>query len=263
MPVLGYAAAAIGTFLITSMNVWSGLDGQHGNDWRVAVYEYTSTALIFALLWPLGQLTCRALSDWSTRKARAVALLAAGLPLFAVTHISGFVALRTAIFTALGMHYSFDGITGWTFELPKEIAVYAILISVLGAATMLARRPTTIFARTDVGKRIVLRDRGRVLHIAPAEIVAISSAGNYIEYHLVGGRKPLVRGTLSACEAELTGMGFARSHRSWLVNTDFVREIEAAGSGDRKLLLSDELEVPLSRRFAKDFDGALAASRSS
>ncbi|MBN8847910.1 MULTISPECIES: LytTR family DNA-binding domain-containing protein [unclassified Sphingomonas] len=257
VPAFGYAAAAIGTFLVTSMNVWSGLDGRHGNDWRIAVYEYTSTAVIFALLWPLGRLVRRVLEDWPLRRGRAAALLLAGLPAFALAHVWGFVALRTAIFAAFGMRYDFDGPSGWAFEFPKEIAVYAILVMVLGATTALARRPTVSDAPAETDRRLVLREGGRVIHVRPAEVAAVSSAGNYVEYHLVDGRKPLVRGTLSACEAVLGATGFVRSHRSWLVNIRLIEEIEPAGSGDRRLLLSGGVEAPLSRRFADGFDAAL------
>ncbi|WEK43094.1 MAG: LytTR family DNA-binding domain-containing protein [Candidatus Sphingomonas colombiensis] len=258
VPAFGYIAAAVGTFLVTSMNVWSGLDGRHGNDWRIAVYEYTSTVVIFALLWPLGWLLRRVLANWPERKTIAAGLLIAGLLPFALAHVWGFVALRTVIFAAFGLHYSFDGLEGWAFEFPKEIAVYAILVSVLGATSVLARRPTASGAPSPVEQRVVLREGGRVIHVRPIDIAAVSSAGNYVEYHLIDGRKPLIRATLSACERELLPAGFVRVHRSWLVNSRLIREIEPAGSGDRRLFLAGGVEAPLSRRFTDRFNAALA-----
>ena len=48
-----------------------------------------------------------------------------------------------------------------------------------------------------------LRDGTTRIRIEPREIVWISSAGNYVEYSLVGRHNHLVRGTLAAAETEL------------------------------------------------------------
>ena len=52
------------------------------------------------------------------------------------------------------------------------------------------------------------------------EVLAIVSAGNYVEFVLRDGRRLLMRSSLSALEGELGPRGFLRTHRSWLVNAE-------------------------------------------
>ena len=58
-----------------------------------------------------------------------------------------------------------------------------------------------------------------------------------------------MRATLSSVESALAGAGFVRTHRSWLANPAHVTEIEAEGSGDYGIGLTDGTRLPLSRRY--------------
>ena len=89
------------------------------------------------------------------------------------------------------------------------------------------------------------------------QVMAIRSAGNYVEVVLADGRKPLMRSPLSAVERELGPRGFLRTHRSWLVNAGQVTSLRPVGSGDYTVELGS-VTVPLSRRFPR----ALAKLRS-
>jgi two-component system, LytTR family, response regulator LytT len=66
--------------------------------------------------------------------------------------------------------------------------------------------------------------------------------------------KLLVRYTMRELEERLTPHHFARTHKSYLVNLEHVREIEPWFSGTYLLRLSDaaKSKVPLSRQFAKN-----------
>lgn len=66
--------------------------------------------------------------------------------------------------------------------------------------------------------------------------------------------KLLVRYTMRELEERLTPHQFARTHKSYLVNLEHVREIEPWFSGTYLLRLGDEAKskVPLSRQFAKN-----------
>ena len=81
-----------------------------------------------------------------------------------------------------------------------------------------------------------------------SDILAVTSAGNYVEFALQDGRRLLMRSPLSALESDLEGRGFVRTHRSWLVNAARVTGLKPEGSGDYEISLGS-LEVPLSRRF--------------
>jgi DNA-binding LytR/AlgR family response regulator len=87
------------------------------------------------------------------------------------------------------------------------------------------------------------------VRVALDEIVAVTSARNYVEFHLADGARPLVRSTLAKVEADLLAGGFLRTHRSWLVNPAHVRVLEPAAGGDFRLELATGVTAPLSRRF--------------
>ena len=81
-----------------------------------------------------------------------------------------------------------------------------------------------------------------------SDILAVGSAGNYVEFALADGRRPMMRSPLSALEDELGPRGFVRTHRSWLVNAARMTALKPEGSGDYTVEL-ESLQVPLSRRY--------------
>jgi DNA-binding LytR/AlgR family response regulator len=93
-----------------------------------------------------------------------------------------------------------------------------------------------------------IRDGTRLVRAPLDEIVAVRSAGNYVEFLLSDGRRPLMRSPLASVEEQLADLGFVRTHRSWLVNAARVTGLRPEGSGDYAVELGD-LEAPLSRRF--------------
>jgi DNA-binding LytR/AlgR family response regulator len=93
-----------------------------------------------------------------------------------------------------------------------------------------------------------IRDGARLVRVPINDILAITSAGNYVEFVLRDGRKPMMRKPLSALEAELAADGFVRTHRSWLVNAMQVTGLKPEGSGDYEVEIGS-VAVPLSRRF--------------
>ncbi len=93
-----------------------------------------------------------------------------------------------------------------------------------------------------------IRDGAKLTRVRLADILAITSAGNYVEFALQDGRRLLMRSPLSALESDLEGRGFVRTHRSWLVNSARVTALKPEGSGDYEISLGS-LDVPLSRRF--------------
>jgi DNA-binding LytR/AlgR family response regulator len=70
----------------------------------------------------------------------------------------------------------------------------------------------------------------------------------------LGNDKLLVRYTMRELEDRLAPHHFARTHKSYLVNLEHVKEIEPWFSGTYLLRLGDEAKskVPLSRQFAKN-----------
>lgn len=96
--------------------------------------------------------------------------------------------------------------------------------------------------------RIVVHERGRALIVPIAEVQRLSAAGNYVEVHC-GGRKHLVRATLSRLAQRLDPAEFLRVHRSHLVRAGFIAAVEPWAHGDLRLTLCDGEELLLSRRY--------------
>ncbi len=73
--------------------------------------------------------------------------------------------------------------------------------------------------------QFVVRERNRV-HTIPAEDIDwIEGARNYVRLH-VGEKSHLLRGPLTAIQAQLDPSRFARIHRSVIVNVDRVGEVQ-------------------------------------
>jgi DNA-binding LytR/AlgR family response regulator len=167
------------------------------------------------------------------------------------------------VYLALGHHY--DAPLDLGYEYPKDLRTYLTL-----AATLwLGGRVAAIWARSDESQAssaaapatFDIREGARTIRAHVPDIVAAGSAGNYVEFRLSDGRRPLMRATLAAVEAELKPYGFLRAHRSWLINPLHVRGLVAEGSGDHRVELDGGLEVPLSRRFPETLQALRAPLR--
>jgi len=93
--------------------------------------------------------------------------------------------------------------------------------------------------------------RGRV-PVDASEIEWIASAGNYAVVHW-RDREGLLRETLQALETRLSPRGFARSHRSTLVNLARVHELKPLSDGAWRLTLDSGAELVVSRSYRDDF----------
>ena len=119
----------------------------------------------------------------------------------------------------------------------------------LAAALEQASMPSTSTVRVT--------SAGAIDVIESADIVFCKGAGDYVELHLSDGRQMLHHGALARIEDELPAV-FLRVHRSYLVNTNFVRTLRREASGIGALILKDGTEVPVSRRVMPKVRSALA-----
>jgi DNA-binding LytR/AlgR family response regulator len=84
--------------------------------------------------------------------------------------------------------------------------------------------------------------------VPAADIECLQASGNYVNLRVRGREYPL-RSTLAALLPRLDPARFVRVHRSWLVNLDFLAEIEPLDTGDARLTLRDGTRVPCSRTY--------------
>jgi hypothetical protein len=168
--------------------------------------------------------------------------------LFSLAHVTGFVALRKLVYWLAGAHYEFGPpLPNFLYELAKDAFGYALLIAAFAFVDHLLRQrarsetpgPAPIFD---------IRDGAKLTRVRLEQVLAVTSAGNYVEFVLDDGRRLLMRSPLSALESELGPRGFLRTHRSWLVNAGQMTALKPDGSGDYTVELGS-LAAPLSRRF--------------
>jgi two-component system, LytTR family, response regulator len=106
--------------------------------------------------------------------------------------------------------------------------------------------------------RLVVKSGGRIFFLRSDEIDWIDAAGNYVRLH-VKGESYLFRETMSAMEARLDGSRFVRVHRSHIVNTERIKELQP-GSGEYSIVLRTGSRLPLSRGYRDKLQERLGRS---
>jgi two-component system LytT family response regulator len=105
--------------------------------------------------------------------------------------------------------------------------------------------------KLDYQDRLFLRLDDRMGFVKVADIVSIVSDGDYSVVRLVGGRTHRARKSLREWAARLPENGFARVHRSTIVNLEFVERVEEWSHFSYRLYLRGAAEpVTMSRRYA-------------
>ena len=97
-------------------------------------------------------------------------------------------------------------------------------------------------------RRLAVRNNGQVLFLAPEEIEWIEAAGNYVRLHL-GEEAHLFRETMTRMEARLDTRRFVRIHRSRIVNTERIKELQPWFNGEYVVVLRNGTRLPLSRGY--------------
>jgi len=196
----------------------------------------------------------RRASGWLSRAGVAVAAII----VFSSLHIAGMVGLRKLAMFLVGRSYDFQWSAGTLiYEFRKDV-ITCLLIG--GALWLIDSRREAQPSRSmqNSGQQdpasakphmVWLRDGSSRIRIEPADILLISSAGNYVEYSLANGSNHLVRGTLAGEEARLRNFNVVRVHRTKLVNLSRVTGIKSGASGDFELTLDSGQSIAGSRRY--------------
>jgi two-component system LytT family response regulator len=99
--------------------------------------------------------------------------------------------------------------------------------------------------------KIAIKIEGRILFIDPAELIAAEAQGNYVLL-VRGNGSYLFRGSITALGAKLRPYGFIRIHRSVLMNTSWVQEIQADVTGSYRLRTRTGQEYTVSRTYKEN-----------
>lgn len=122
----------------------------------------------------------------------------------------------------------------------------------LAATLERVRRQTRVAAGPSAGsahpplKRVLVRETDRMVVVPIERIDWMESANNYIVLH-AGRETHVLRETMTTIEQKLPPQQFLRVSRFAIVNLDRVRELRAATSGSHLAVMTDGIEVPLTR----------------
>ena len=106
-------------------------------------------------------------------------------------------------------------------------------------------------------QRLLVKDDGRIAVVPVDEIDWIEASDNYVKLH-TAARTWMVRESMRDIERQLEGSGFARAHRSAIVNLARVRELQPLFGGEYVVLLTSGHKVTLSRGYRDAFRARLS-----
>ncbi len=98
---------------------------------------------------------------------------------------------------------------------------------------------------TGLPDKITLATKESLELVSPSEITHCESDSNYTMVYLTDGRKKLISRTLREFEDMLTPFNFFRTHNSYLVNMNEVREYVKTDGG--YIVLKNKQKVPVSK----------------
>lgn len=106
----------------------------------------------------------------------------------------------------------------------------------------------SIKAQQQQLERILIKVDGRITFLNTHEIDWIEADDKYVHLHTSSGKR-MVRQTLAAMEEQLDPQRFLRIHRSAIVNTDRIKELQPLFNGEHSLLLDNGAKLTLSRSY--------------
>jgi two-component system LytT family response regulator len=97
-------------------------------------------------------------------------------------------------------------------------------------------------------ERIAIKTNGRILFIKPEEVLSVHAEGNYVLLQGEAGTY-LLRESISTMAEKLEPYGFIRIHRSVLVNSCYVVEVQPHTTGDYCLRIRGGKEFRVTRSY--------------
>lgn len=105
-------------------------------------------------------------------------------------------------------------------------------------------------------ERLVVKSGGRVFFVRTEDIEWIEAAGNYVRLHMKD-QSHLFRETMNQMEARLDQQRFFRIHRSRIVNTERIRELQPWFNGEYVVVLHNGTQLRLSRSYREKLEERL------
>lgn len=100
--------------------------------------------------------------------------------------------------------------------------------------------------------RIAIKAKGRIVFVDPNDVVAVQAEGNYVLLQQRDTGSYLLRESISVMADKLRPYGFIRIHRSVLVNSSYVEEIQPWLTGEYGLRVKGGKEYTVTRTYKKN-----------
>ena len=180
--------------------------------------------------------------------------------MFSLIHVIGMVAIRTVIYYIMASNYDFgDWANEFIYEYRKDIVSYFFILSwiyVYQLITAQIKGDAKLVAEKSTGKKslnkILIKKKGKEFIIDLSQVSTIESGGNYIYIHSNNQVYPM-RTTMTKMQQNLDASQFVRVHRSYIVNLDYILEIQTPQAGEYRILLKNKETIPLSRTYRSEF----------
>jgi two-component system LytT family response regulator len=114
-------------------------------------------------------------------------------------------------------------------------------------------------ARPSYLERLAVKSGGKIIFLKTNEVQWIAAEGNYARLH-AGNRSYLMRETMSNLESKLDPDRFIRIHRSTIVSTDAIAELEPLFQGDYVVVLRDGTRLTSSRGYRSNLQEFMSHS---
>jgi len=131
-----------------------------------------------------------------------------------------------------------------------------------GLKAEMAQRVMKMLDRTSDGfaSRFTVQAGSRIQIVAAEDVEWIGAAGDYVELH-VNGRSFMLRETMASLEQRLDPAKFLRIHRSRIVRSKGILELQSIENREFKVKLSDGSEHRSSRTYAERLERWLSYGR--
>jgi two-component system, LytTR family, response regulator len=166
----------------------------------------------------------------------------------AVIFVTAFDEYALNAFDVEAIDYLLKPIRKDRFDRALKRAFERIHASRISDRDQLARLLDRVHPPDRYLQRIVVREGDRLFFVPAGRIVRISADGNYVQIHTPDGVH-MIRETISRMEGRLNPEQFVRIHRSEIINIDCVKEILPLFHGDHRIILKNNEECHLSRRY--------------
>lgn len=108
-------------------------------------------------------------------------------------------------------------------------------------------------------ERLAVKSGGKIIFLKTSEVQWVAAEGNYARLH-AGKRSYLMRETMSNLESKLDPDRFIRIHRSTIVSTDSIAELEPLFQGDYVVVLRDGTRLTSSRGYRSNLQAFMSHS---